>query len=697
MTVFSLYRSDKPTACIKTCNMNLRDGTIKPSPRQIRITNTSISNDPCPTIIRWTYGGYPAAWYVQYSHLEYCQEGAIARGYTVSGTFTDICRFEDGSGNARIVGCLGDSSPIISFDNSGTPFAGTTHDVYLVLATMCGADLYGVTDLGAYSTYKVSKCPALTVGGALVAANWSDGAPCGSPMYPINSLRAIGAAPVVGKPEGLFVWDDTSKTYVNRMEFEFAVHMDNGKGMFAGKRHVFYPTADGGLVKFDGYSVEDIGPKYTAIQHRDNSHMRARITAGCVAGDWVYVATAPWENGWTQEFGLTVFTYSGTTYNYTDITANTTDGKLSTVGAIGGISTSENSDAIYIGADKPFEAIKFVIGAANTTAAHLEVCKTYSSIISNWHSVSCAQIDGTMQAGRSFAKDGYIRVLGPTADYGAHSVMSQTTVGSVTKYWVRLETHGLGLTAGATIAEVFILPSRPPICSGTFSNNGGSIALANGNFEYTGPDAAGMYPHILAGRETSGGWEWYDIAVLQVYAPVTAMAYMELDTGQTEENAGPRLIMTTQGYVNVLMLGKNSRISSPVNENYTDGVTMGTPIVYLAPNDLSDGNADRSTKRKEIKAYHIYGEYVDSDDTLTVFQRWDHNAWDKVGTANTAPTRVEGPSGNQGLVLETAIAYEDPTIQIAGPSIGRIDVEFEETDLAFDATPQADAATPERE
>jgi hypothetical protein len=676
--------------------MDLRDGTIKPSPRQIRITNTSISNDPCPTIIRWTYGGYPAAWHAQSNHLQLCQEGAITRtaSFAISNIFTDICRFEDGSGNAAIIGCFGNSYYIRSFDSTGA--YTTSGDTYLVLATMCGADLYGITDLGAYSTYKVSKCPAGS--SPLTATNWSDGIPCGSPMYPINSLRAIGASPVIGKPEGLFAWDDTSKTYVNRMEFEFAVHMDNGKGMFAGKAHVFYPTADGSLIKFDGYSVEDIGPKHTAIQHRDNPHMRARITAGCVAGDWVYVATAPWELGWTQEFGLAVYTYSGTTYAYTDISANTTDGKLSTVGAIGGISTSANDDAIYIGADVPFEAVKFVIGTANTDVTHLETCKTYSSIISGWHSVSCAQIDGTRSEGMSLAKDGYIRVLGPTADYGAHSVMAKTDIGSTTKYWARLETEGSnGFSAGTTIAEVFILPSRPPICGGTFSNNGGAIALTNGNFEYTGPDAAGMYPHILAGRETSGGWEWHDIAVLQVYAPVTAMAYMELATGQTEENAGPRLIMTTQGYVNVLMLGKNSRVSSPVNENYTDGVTMGTPIVYLAPTDLSDTGSDRSMERDTVTAYHINGDYVNSDDTLTAFQRFDHNAWDKVETANTAPTRMKGPKGNQGLILETAFAYEDPTTQIAGPSISRIDVEFEETDLAFDATPQADAATPERE
>jgi hypothetical protein len=687
----SLFRSDKPSPVIKTCNMDLRDETIKPSPRQIRINGAAwANNDPCPTIIRWTHGGLPAAWFGQYLHLKYCQEGAVTNADTVAGTFTDICRFEDGSGNAAIIGCYGNSDYIDSFDSAATSTSSTTTKV--VLATMCGPHLYGVTDLGAYSTYKVSKCPAGS--SPLTATNWSDGSPVGSPMYPINSLRAIGSSPVVGKPEGLFVWDDTANEYVNRMEYEFAVHMDNGKGMFAGKRHVFFPTADGGLIKFDGYSVEDIGPKLSALQHRDNPHMRARITTGCVAGDWVYVVTAPWELGWTQEFGLKVYTYDSSATNYTDITTNTTDGKLSTVGAVGGL--GDLGDFIYVGADIPFEAVKFVIGTANTDTRRFSTCETYSAITDSWVSNSCSRIDGTRQNVKSLAKDGYIRVLGANADYGAHSVMTPTATPGLTKYWARFALDG-ALSAETTLAEIFILPSRPPICSGTFSNSGGTIAVANGSFEYTGPDAAGMYPHVLAGHEVSDGWKWYDIAVLQVYAPVAAMAYMELDTGQAEENAGPRLVMTTQGYVSVLMLGKNPRISSPVNENYTDGVQMGTPIVYLAPTDLSGDNADRSTERDTVIAYEVYGEYVDSDDTLTVFQRFDHNSWDKVETANTAPARMKAPSGNQGLVLEIAIAYEDPSIQIAGPSISRIDVEFEEANLAFDATPQGDAVTPERE
>jgi len=687
---------------LKSCNMDLRDGTIKPAPRQIRISvGTSPSEDPAPTMIRWTHGGNPAAWYGQYVYLKTCQEGAITNEATVSASFTDICRFEDGATAAAIIGCYGNEDFIDRFDSAGTPTSST--DVKLVYATMAGADLYGVGNKTgvtvAYSTYHVSKCPAGN--DPLLAASWGTGLPVGSPMYPINSIRSLGNAVVVGKPEGIFVLDSTSNSYVNRQDCEVAVHDDNGKGMFAGKGHVFIPMADGSLWMFDGYNMTDVGPKHFCIHHRDNPHLRAPITAGCVAGDCVYVATAPWEVGWTQEFGLNVYKYVVATTTYTDLTANTTDGKLSTVGAVGGLGAG---DYIYVGADVPFEAVKFTIGTANTvTASRFTIVSFYTTVLSTpaWVNADCTSSNGTLSGGKGLAKNGYIRVLGATADYGSHPVMAKTTPPTGTgtppeKYWARFLVSGFACSAGTTIAEIAILPSRPAVCSGTFGGTS-TITLTNGNFEYTGPDNAGIYPHILAGRMGPDGWEWWDVFAIQATAPVKAMAYMTLDTGQTEENAGPRLVMATQNHVHVVMMGRHDRLSAPVNENYVDGATMGTPIVYLLPTDLSDSDTDRSTIRKETKQYHVYGEYVNSADTLTVLQRLDRNKWDKVGTTSNAPTRIDAPH-SQGLRLETAIGYEDPNAtEIAGPSVSRVDVEFEDTSLAFDATVQGDAVTPEVE
>ena len=407
---------------LKACNMDLRDGTIKPSPRQIRI-NSGIPDDPAPTMIRWTHDSNPAAWYGQYLYLRTCQEGALTTEATVTATFTDICRFETGAGVAAMIGCYGNGDFIDSFDSAATATAST--DVKLVYATMAGADLYGVTNAGAYSTYHVSKCPASN--NPLLAASWGTGLPVGSPMYPINSIRSLGKAIIVAKPEGIFVLDSTDNAYVDRLNCEVAVHDDNGKGMFAGKGHVFIPMADGSLWMTDGYNIEDIGPKHFCIHHRDNPHLRAPITAGCVAGDCVYVATAPWEVGWTQEFGLTVYKYVVGTTTYTDLTTNTTDGKLSTVGAVGSL---VSGNMIYVGADIPFEAVKFTIGTANTTAAAtISTAGFYSTVTSTpgWYTNSLAYADGTRSAGKTLAKNGYIRVCGSGADYGAHPVMAKTT------------------------------------------------------------------------------------------------------------------------------------------------------------------------------------------------------------------------------------------------------------------------------
>jgi len=690
---------------LKSCNMDLRDGTIKPSPRQVEIEVTG-GDDPAPTLIRWVQtavvvAGLPAAWYGQGSTLKICWYGSVEDQATVTGTFTDVCRFETGASAAAIIGCYGNGDYIDRFDSAGTPTAST--DVKLVYATMAGADLYGVGNKTgvtvAYSTYKVSKCPAGN--DPLVAASWGTGLPVGSPMYPINSIRSLGNAVVVAKPEGVFVLDSTANAYVNRQDFEVGIHDDNGKGMFTGKGRVFVPMANGSLWMTDGFNFTDIGPKHFCIHHRDNPHLRAPITAGCVEGDWVYVATAPWEVGWTQEFGLKIYKYVAGTTTYTDITTNLVDGSTSTTATVGGLVTN---DYIYVGADIPFEAVRFSIGTANTTASSgFTASGFYTAVISTpgWISTSTSYSDNTKSGTKGLAKDGYIRVLTDNDDYGAHPVMGKiappTGTGTpAAKYWARFKLVGT-ILAATTLSEIAILPSRPPIRSGTFGGTT-AITLTNGGFEYTGPDNAGIFPHILAGRQGPNGWEWWDVFTVHTTGPIRAMAYMTLGTSQTEENAGPRLVMISQNHAHVAMMGCSDYVATPVNENYAGGVTMGTPIVYLAPADLSDSDTDRSTIQKQITEFDIYGEYVNSADTVTMFSRFDHNPWDTVQAVNTAPVRTKGLDGQEGLVLETALAYEDPAAtEIAGPRITRVDVEFRDTDADFDAHPQRNAATPEIE
>jgi len=666
---------------LKSCNMDLRDGTIKPSPRLLQKTGGSSEGTPAPTIVRWTYSGIPRPWYAVYNKL-ILWYGAAEHGIGAGGPITDLCPFEDGAGAAALIICYGNADFIDRMD--ATPTATESTDVKLVLATMAGADLYGVTAKGVYSTYKVSKCPA---GNAPeTAANWGTGLPMGSPMYPINALRSIGSAIVGGKPEGVFILDSTANAYVNRMKWlENCPHTDNCKGMFATKTGVCIPLADGSLFFFDGYRSTDISPRKFSYQHRDAPHLRARITAGCDAGEWTYVATAPWEQNWTAEQGLVVYKcVSGTPDVYTDISANLIDGDDDTNYDIAGLGNAK-TDYIIFGADVPFEGLNIkmhTVATAGTT--HIDGPQYWNGTA--WTTIKTDTIyRNDYRNAIYFAKSGFTFWKD---FYTAHSSMKVGTLPWTTapanKYWVRFPVGTTAVVAGH-IAGVQILPSRPPVSS--------AAALA-----YTGPDAAGRFSHILAGREGPNGWEWYDLFAVPVSSEIAAMAMMEMDTGIAEENKGPRLIMVGQLSRFYALMGASMSPSTPVNENYADGGAVGTPIVYFLPNNLSDSDTDRSTIQKQITEFNVYGEYVNGSDTMTILSRFDHNPWDTAQAVSTAPVRVEGPKGAEGLILETALAYEDPNAtEIAGPRITAVDVEFRDTDADFDAHPQGNAATPEIE
>jgi len=674
---------------LKACNMDLRDDSIKPSPRLLRKgISPNWMGAPAPTIVRWTYSGLPRPWFAIYDYLVIWY-GATEQGASHIGTpVTDLCPFEDGSGNGALIVCYGNGDWIDRVDTTPTFTAST--EVKLVLATMAGADLYGVTAKGVYSTYKVSKCPAGN--DPRVVASWGTGLPVGSPVYAINSLRSIGNAIVCGKPEGVFVLDSTANAYVNRMKWlTNCPHTDNCKGMFETKTGVCIPLADGSLFLFDGYSTTDISPRKFSHQHRDAPHLRARITAGCDAGEWTYVATAPWEQNWTAEQGLVVYKCeSGTPDVYTDISANLIDGDDDTTYSIEGLGNAK-TDYIIFGADVPFEGVNIKMAGVATAGT------TDTGGPQYWNGTAWTTMGGgrrnDFQDNVFFAKSGFTfwRDF-----YTSHSSMSKSTAAvppwtaAPTKYWVRFAigttaVAGVGV-ADTTIAGIQILPSRPPVSN--------AAALA-----YTGPDAAGRFSHILAGREgPNGKWEWYDLFAVPVDSEIVAMAMMEMDSGQAEENKGPRLIMVSQWSRFYALMGTSMMPATPVNENYADGNAVGTPIVYFLPTTLSDSDTDRTTIQKKITEFDIYGEYVNSSDTATMLSRFDHNAWDTAQAVSTAPVRVRGPKGAEGLVLEAALAYEDPNAtEIAGPRITRVDVEFRDTDADFDAHPQGNATTPEIE
>jgi len=658
------------------------DGTIRPAPRLLRVRGIYFDGNPAPSVVRWAHGGYSAPWYGVRAYINFFYNGAEASA-DLTNPISDLCPFEDGSGNAALVIARGSAGYLGRHDGSSATWGtGATH-AKVGLLTLAGPDLYGTCDLGVYSTAKLSKCIAGT--DPILVASWSDGEPVGSPVYPINSLRAVGNAPVAGKPEGLYSWSPVDAQYINRLKsLERAPDVDNCKGMFEADYGLFVPTADGSLFLWDGFDLRNVSPRdYVATHSRNAPHLRSRITAGCAVGKRVFVATEPCAAGWTQEFSLYVQKcVTGTPDTYTDLTTNTTDGDLSTTGDVGALGNGQ-TDYLYVGASVPFEAVRFVVDTANTATERWSPPEYYSSG-GSWTQFAATTGDTTVVANESLAQTGYIKWRD---FYTAHSSMTSSAVNSVTRYWARFPVGTTGFSDGGAsptaVAEIYILPSRPPVSS-------------DAGLAYTGPDAAGATSHILMGQWESSTLVWHDLFSVPVEGPIEAMAWVDTDTGQAEENAGPRLLMVTQFERWFAMMGESDMPGSPVNENYADGNQVGTPIIYFLPNELSDDQRERATVRKRAQAYDVYGEYVDGSDTLSLFQRWDHEEWDKLTPASTIPVEIEAPDVD-GLRLECALAYEDPDVELAGPSISRVELEFEETDLRFDHKVQADAATPEVE
>jgi len=687
MSRVPLYRSSEGGLLTyrSASNMDLRDGSIKPSPRLLRVRNITNGHlGKCaPTVVRWTYNGIERPWYASYTYLIIANAGSESV-FATAGAITDICAHEDGSGNARLLISYGNAAAIASMDETPTGDTTPTPDAKMGLMAAAGGALYAVCDKAVWNAAQVSMLPAGN--DPVLAANWGDGLPVGPPTWAINSLRPLGGAVVVGKPEGAYVYKETASRYENLLsEYIQAPHSNNCKGMFNAANGVCIPLADGTLLHFDGFTVSDISPRRYAVHHRDNPHVRARITAGCYANGWVYVATAPWEAGWTQEFGIKVFKcVTGTPNVYTDLTDNLIDGKKSTTSSIAGL---VNGDYIYIGANVPFEGVNITMGTVATTGTHNPL-QYYAS--GGWTDIATGQrYDNTYQNLIAFAKSGFIfwrDFYTAHTSMVADSLADIATNGTATSdlYWVRIPIAAT-ISAGTTITEIQILPSRPPISS--------AAALA-----YTGPDAAGRFSHILAGRPSGSEWVWHDLYAIPVDSEIEAMAYVQYDLGQAEQNQGTALLMVGQHSRFYAMMGNSMMPTAPVNENYADGNTVGTPVVYFLPSDLSDADTDRSTVQKIATAFDVYGEYVNSSDTLTMLARMDHNPWDTAQAVSTAPVRIKAPGGNEGLRLETALAYEDPNAtELAGPRISRVDVEFQDTTSDFDAHPQGNATTPELE
>ena len=138
---------------------------------------------------------------------------------------------------------------------------------------------------GTLGDYRVSKCPAGL--NPTLVTSWGNGIEVGTPEWIITGLAAIGNAPVVGKPDGLYFYDLQTRQYENVLKhYELTPHALNGKVTQSVTGGVVYTTFDGGAFFFDGVSTSEISPhKLWKLMGKDVPS--SRITCVADRGDGI--------------------------------------------------------------------------------------------------------------------------------------------------------------------------------------------------------------------------------------------------------------------------------------------------------------------------------------------------------------------------------------------------------------------------
>lgn len=592
------------------------------------------------------------------------QNGSVTSEQTLGAAAEGAALWEDGSGNGRIVVGCGSGDKAWVRDNAAA-WTQASENVYLGKMAVVGPDLYAQTNAGAASTYKVSKCVAGNDPLKIAGSEWSAGEPVGSPGWAINGMADAGGWVVVGKPDGVFVWNKVDSLYENLLPFlAHSPDPDNCKGMAAVSDGVLIPLADGSVWLYNG-AMRLVSGDFEP--NRDTAAALGRNTCFVDTGRVTYAPVEVFHRT-TQHRSVVVKKEDGGVF--TTLTTNLIDDDTSTTAAVGSLGAT-TEDYLYIGANIPILGAYIQIGTANTANDTFHEVDYYDG--TSWVTVTSVA-DTTMGAnGYSFEQDGYLGISPGVTGTNFHTAQAKATVDSVERYWLRFRITATGLSAGTTISEVSIQPSRPPL--------GGGTGLAN-ILEVTGFDISGCVPHVLAGVRKAGAIVWHDEITIAAWGNLTAGCFGVIGTGAAQE-AGPKLVLAGARYLYILPAGPSNHPFLGVVPHSFSGILWPCRV--------------RFPERMKVERILLDIEHLDNADTVIVYMRWDQDPFFEAGTLRNSPGIVK-PGHGTGRSLEVAVYYKrrSPTsaLELFAPRIREVAVDVERTGDPYDAVPYLQEKVP---
>lgn len=464
-----------------------------------QVTKIAATHDLTPIFgIQWTDDGgvYPAIYYlvglkimrIRFGTLSEIGSDALGSSNVTGGMFDD-----DGSGVPYLYACFGgvsSNAKIRRMNRANT--VTTSSDVFAGLLLSLNGKAYRTCQ--ATSGLAVSQVSVIAYGSErFTLANWGTATTVGFAGTTINALVAVRNAAVAVKPEGIFAYNQALDQWVNYTPaWRSFWHLNNGKNSYFLGDSLVVPMGDGGAVIFDGNNVRpfDAG----GLMATPNNHTTVgQFTAVGAMRHWIIGATQAPGNAKLISAGSSLrFMHTVDDAAFTDASANVRDLDLTT-GA-----TLEASAAlkVYIGWDRPFTAVHFATGDANTTARTMTVkvgtaAATYTTVGAK----NTGFRDFTELAGAPLGQTGNIVLM---VDPVASTGWVKTTVNSVEAYWMQLTFSG-AFDSTVSWLNCQITPWSP------------SVDVTN--FPLDGIDKSGNFPHLLYGRQEDMP-VWHDMVSL---------------------------------------------------------------------------------------------------------------------------------------------------------------------------------------
>lgn len=525
---------------------------------------------------------------------------------------------------AMVYLCFGTSAVIRQRNIAGT-YSSAGHDAKADTLWVVGGDLWRVVD-----GYKLEKLIIATDPG--LDASWGPvKTPAGRPTYDINAVLDFGGSPLVFKGEGVFRYNSapTVATFENLTPF-IPAHPDNGKGGFGdGRGRFYYPTITGRILVISFGSQSQQGP--LRFQEIDRNTPFGRISLMEADEEFVYALIDP---GFvkTQQIGLVMKVDDGGVF--TTHTTNVTDQKKATTeNAVAGLANS-GSDYVYFGSDEPFWGVYIELLQASTLSGVQSWTAQYSTG-SGWTTFTAQ--DSTL----SFRQDGAI-TLDPTADVFAAGLWKTQTVDSqADKYWIRL-TPTTSLTT-TRIAEVYLIPYRPSYDTTNFPEIGAAFAHA--------------LPKVIVGRWAGQHIVWYDWVTFLSSSPLVMTVSRTKGTNSVGEQT---MHFHVESAVFSVPIGPDA---DPVRASWpaTNGI--------LHAIGFSGHTFDAPVNVKSVQKLVLHGEFLQSDDALHVYHRYDNaDRWEHDGAFSQFPI-VLNNLASKGRVLHVAVQLTDTSLDAVAPYI----------------------------